>query len=161
MRGGRMKRADKRETYLTFGKERERAATREGASNHARRTAEIKPPPATTLRRRRAAETRNTETKPTPPKAQEQEGGHKPATGSSPNGREGRKAPRGAQTRATGPRRGGAKQPGPTPESNYTTTGRGSAARSKAARPRWVMIEISRVARANTAERTGSSAGAC
>ena len=39
--------------------------------------------------------------------------------------------------------------------------GRGSAERSRAARPRWVMMEISRVARASTAERSGSSSGAC
>ena len=39
--------------------------------------------------------------------------------------------------------------------------GRGSAERSRAARPRWVMMEISSVARASTAERSGSSSGAC
>ena len=39
--------------------------------------------------------------------------------------------------------------------------GRGSAESRRAARPRWVMMEISRVARASTAERSGSSAGAC
>ena len=38
----------------------------------------------------------------------------------------------------------------------HTFAGRGSAAS-----PRWVMMEISRVARASTAERSGSSAGAC
>ena len=35
--------------------------------------------------------------------------------------------------------------------------GRGSAERSRAARPRWVMMEISRVARASTAERFGQN----
>ena len=49
----------------------------------------------------------------------------------------------------------------PGARNNYTTAGRGSAASSKDARPRWVIMEISRVARANTAERCGSSAGAC
>ena len=39
--------------------------------------------------------------------------------------------------------------------------GRGSAESSRAAKPRWVMMEISRVARASTAERSGSSSGAC
>ena len=43
----------------------------------------------------------------------------------------------------------------------HTMAGRGSAERSRAARPRWVMMEISRVARASTAERSGSSSGAC
>ena len=39
--------------------------------------------------------------------------------------------------------------------------GHGSAESSRAARPRWVMMELSRVARASTAERSGSSSGAC
>ena len=43
----------------------------------------------------------------------------------------------------------------------HTMAGRGSAESSRAARPRWVMMEISRVARASTAERSGSSSGAC
>ena len=43
----------------------------------------------------------------------------------------------------------------------HTMAGRGSAESSRAARPRWVMMEISRVARASTDERSGSSSGAC
>ena len=43
----------------------------------------------------------------------------------------------------------------------HTMAGRGSAESSRAAKPRWVMMEISRVARASTAERNGSSSGAC
>ena len=43
----------------------------------------------------------------------------------------------------------------------HTMAGRGSAESSRAARPRWVMMEISRVARASAAERSGSSSGAC
>ena len=46
-------------------------------------------------------------------------------------------------------------------EGDYTVAGRGSAASNKAARPCWVMMEISCNARASTAERRGSSAGAC
>ena len=57
--------------------------------------------------------------------------------------------------------RGEAKRTRAEAPRDYTVTGRGSAASNKAARPRCVMMEISRVARANTAERSGSSAGAC
>ena len=44
---------------------------------------------------------------------------------------------------------------------DYTAAGRGSAARSRAARPCWVMTAMSLSARASTAERSGSSVGAC
>ena len=85
-----------------------------------------------------------------------------------------------AQTRARGDEalqarraaaQGGTPEPEKTPEGSYATrpggqrrhtaAGRGSAARSKAASPFWVTMEISRRTRAIAAERNGSSAGAC
>ena len=57
---------------------------------------------------------------------------------------------------ATEPRRESPASRARRAPGNYTTTGRGFAERSRSARPRWVMI-----ARASTAERSGSSAGAC
>ena len=44
---------------------------------------------------------------------------------------------------------------------SYTQTGRGSAERSRAARPRWVTMEIPRKALASTTVLSDSSAGAC
>ena len=88
------------------------------------------------------------------------EAGNRPATRNDPKGHEPRRTPRGPNRRTGGPK-GANNKEAPGARNNYTTAGRGSAASSKDARPRWVIMEISRVARANTAERCGSSAGAC
>ena len=83
-----------------------------------------------------------------------------PAKGEAP-ARPGRKTerPQTGHRRATGPAAGAGKAAGAG--GDYTVAGRGSAASNKAARPCWVMMEISCNARASTAERSGSSAGAC
>ena len=68
--------------------------------------------------------------------------------------------PRSGQLKATWPTAGAGKAAGAG--GDYTAAGRGSAARSRAARPCWVMTEMSLSARASTvAERSGSSVGAC
>ena len=67
--------------------------------------------------------------------------------------------PQTGQRISTGPSAGAGKAAGA--EGDYTVAGRGSAASNRAARPCWVMMEISCNARASTAERSGSSAGAC
>ena len=72
-----------------------------------------------------------------------------------------REEPRGGPTEEPVAPREPTTKKRPRARNSYTTAGRGSAASSRDARPRWVIIEISRVARANTAERCGSSAGAC
>ena len=69
------------------------------------------------------------------------------------------KTPRKGQRKAAGPSAGAGTAAGV--QDDYTVAGRGSAAMSKAARPCWEMMEMSRSARASTAERSGSSAGAC
>ena len=83
-----------------------------------------------------------------------------PAKGETP-ARPGRKTerPQTGHRKATGPAAGAGKAAGAG--GDYTVAGRGSAASNRAARPCWVMMEISCNARASTAERSGSSAGAC
>ena len=82
-----------------------------------------------------------------------------PANGEAP-AQPGRKTerPQTGHRRATGPAAGAGKATGAG--GDYTVAGRGSAASNKAARPCWVMMEISCNAQASTAERSGSSAGA-
>ena len=82
----------------------------------------------------------------------------------SPHGKAKEKAPRRARKSRRGSRREHTQRRRPQASRSYATraaTGRGSAARSSDARPRWVMMDSSRVARAKAAERSGSSAGAC
>ena len=50
-----------------------------------------------------------------------------------------------------------ATRPNPGGAGDYGAAGRGSADKSRAASPFWVMMEISRVARSITAERSGSN----
>ena len=79
------------------------------------------------------------------------------------------RAPAGPSGKTEAPRPGQLQAPGPTTGAgeatgaggDYTAAGRGSAARSKAAKPCWVMTAMSLSARASTVERSGSSAGAC
>ena len=66
------------------------------------------------------------------------------------------KGPQPGQLHAPWPTTGGGETTGA--RSDYTALGRGSAARSKAARPCWVITAMSRSARASTAERSGSFA---
>jgi len=69
------------------------------------------------------------------------------------------KEPQPGQQHAPWPTPGGGEATGA--RGDYIASGRGSAARSKAARPCWVITAMSLSARASTAERSGSSAGAC
>ena len=87
--------------------------------------------------------------------------GTKPTTKSGLSGTKPPQAPTGPHKPTAPPKGARHTQQGPKAGSNYTAAGRGSAASSRAARPRWVMMDTSRVARASTAERSTGSAGAC
>ena len=80
-------------------------------------------------------------------KGQQRRGGgdrwHMPATGNGPAGHETQKAPSGPKRSDVAPKRRGLSA-GPRRRLHNTTAGHGSAVRSRVARPRWVIMEISR-----------------
>ena len=87
--------------------------------------------------------------------------GTKPTTKSGLGGTRTPRAPTGPHKPTVPPKEARHTQRSPKACSNYPAAGRGSAASNKAARPRWVMMDTSRVARASTAERSTGFAGAC
>ena len=87
--------------------------------------------------------------------------GTKPTTKSGLGGPIPPRAPTGPHRPPAPPKEARHTPRSPKARNNYPAAGRGSAVSSRVARPRWVMMDTSRVARASTAERRTGSAGAC
>ena len=147
--------------------ESERSARRgdgeaqEKAKSHKERDAETRTEPAASLQQRAGAGPATQEKKTRPPATQGRKGGRQTRNKERPSRGTGHRKPQEGPNEETSAPKERTPKEGPKAQSNYTAAGRGSAARSRDARPRWVIMEISRVARASTAERCGSSAGAC
>ena len=134
----------------------------EKAKSHQGRTAETRTKPAASLQRKAEAgpSTQGEENKATRVAGAKRRGGQT-RNKERPKGGTNHGEPQEGPDEGTGPPKERATKESPKAQNTYTASGRGSAASSRDARPRWVIMEISRVARASTAERCGSSVGAC